>query len=369
MSKYLIIILAVITLATACNDETAKEEPFTRTILVYLGRDNNLYGSSEEKIEAMLEGLDGQHGNLIFYEDKRGNSPRLMEAYLENGINKTRVLETYDDENSASPEVFSRVVNDVLSMYPSDSYGLIVFSHASGWLPESTLTKPRSVIIDGKAEMDLKDFASSIPDNAFYFIIFEACFMAGIEVAYELKDKTDYIVSSSAEILSPGFRPVYPETIDKLFGKVPDLQSFVEKAHEYIASQGGASQSSTLSLIKTAGLPALKEWVRENVQSPSTVDPAEVQYFDRYSYHLFFDFEDYFSRAVNDSYQKDELNRLLDACVIYKAATPSFMLPYNGFLIEKHSGLTTYIEQGAFPFLNEEYKKLKWYKEAFKEHR
>lgn len=369
MSKHLIIsILGIIILLSSCSDETLKEEPFTRTILVYLGRDNNLYGSSDDKIESMLKGWDGQNGNLVFYEDKRDSSPCLMEAYRENGINKTRILETYDEENSASPEVFSRIVRHVLNRYPADSYGLIVFSHASGWLPESTLTKPRSVITDGKAEMDMKDFAASIPNKSFQFIIFEACFMAGIEVAYELKDKTDYIVSSSAEILSPGFQSVYSETINKLFSKVPDLQSFVEKAHEYFESQDGTSQSSTLSLIKTAGLAELKDWVKNNVQGPVPVDPAEVQHFDRYAYHLFFDFEDYFSRITDDRHQKDELSRLLDACVIYKASTPSFMLPYSGFLIEKHSGLTTYIKQSNYPYLNEEYKKLKWYKEALQSH-
>ncbi|WP_455641282.1 clostripain-related cysteine peptidase [Parabacteroides sp.] len=364
MNKYLIITILGIILLPACSKETAEKESFTRTILVYLGRDNNLYGSSDDKIESMLKGWNGQNGNLVFYEDKKGSSPCLMEAYREKGINKTRILETYEEENSASPEVFSRVVKLVQSRFPSDSYGLIVFSHASGWLPESTLTSPRSVIIDGKAEMDLKDFANSIPDNSFQFIIFEACFMAGIEVAYELKDKTDYIVSSSAEILSPGFRPVYAETMNKLFSKVHDLQSFIEKVHEYFETQSGASQSSTLSLIKTAGLPELKDWVRKNMSTPISIDPEEIQHFDRYTYHLFFDFEDYFSHATDDRYQKEELNRLLDACIIYKASTPTFMLPYSGFLIEKHSGLTTYIEQPNYPYLNEEYKKLKWYKEA-----
>ena len=34
--------------------------------------------------------------------------------------------------------------------------------------------------------MEITDFAMALPDHLFEFIIFEACNMAGIEVAYEL---------------------------------------------------------------------------------------------------------------------------------------------------------------------------------------
>lgn len=90
----------------------------------------------------------------------------------------------------------------------SPSYGFIVFSHASGWLPQGTLTSPLSIIMDKKQEMELSDFAQAIPDKTFNYIIFEAYFMSRIEVAYELKKKSDYILASLAEILSPGL-PIY----------------------------------------------------------------------------------------------------------------------------------------------------------------
>ncbi|MCC8143799.1 MAG: hypothetical protein LUD02_12230 [Tannerellaceae bacterium] len=49
----------------------------------------------------------------------------------------------------------------------------------------------------------------------------------------------------------------------------------------------------------------------------------------------------------------------------YKASTPSFMRGFNGFEIEKHSGLTTYIEQESFPALNQAYRELNWYKDVW----
>ena len=59
-------------------------------------------------------------------------------------------------ENSASPQVLKRVINDVTRLYPAKSYGLIVFSHGSGWLPSHTLVNgSRSIIIDNDNEMEI----------------------------------------------------------------------------------------------------------------------------------------------------------------------------------------------------------------------
>src|SRR5690606_30603257 len=131
------------------------------------------------------------------------------------GENKIREVKTYPEQNSATAETFQTVLNDVEALTPADSYGLILFSHATGWLPTGALLRPEAALLqmglvpirtytiamDGTTELGLKEFANAIPDRFFNFIAFEACFMAGVEVLYELKDKTDYILSSSAEIL------------------------------------------------------------------------------------------------------------------------------------------------------------------------
>ncbi len=71
--------------------------------------------------------------------------------------------------------------------------------------------------------MEISDFAAALGDCHFDFIVFEACFMAGVEVAWELREKTDYVVASAAEILSPGFTDIYGELRDCLFLPQPDL--------------------------------------------------------------------------------------------------------------------------------------------------
>lgn len=343
------------------------EDSYSRTLLVYLAGDNNLSYETDEKIESMVKGWSGEGGNLIIYQDKSNTVPQLLEVYRDNGVNYTQVIQTYEEENSADPTVLARIVGEVVRLYPADSYGLIFFSHASGWLPSATLTAPRSMGMDGDTEMELLDFAEALPGHVFDFIILETCFSAGIELAYELRDKTDYILGSSAEIVSPGFREIYARYMDYLFKQEADLTGFARKAFEWVSAQSGVFQSGTLSLIRTASLPVLADWLSVHIQDLDISEQVDdIQHFDRYSYRLFFDMEDYYSRLVKES-DRETLSGLIGDCIVYKAATPYFMYSssYQGFVIDQHSGFTTYILQDEFPYLNEQYQEMSWYKAVY----
>lgn len=349
----------------SCSDNENGIEPdtFKRTVIVYLGRDNNLSGHVDNKFESMLEGWNGKNGHLVIYQDTAKGNAGLMEAYREGGVNKVKTIREYEDDNSASPETLRRVIHDAMGLYPADSYGLIVFSHATGWLPGKAYESPRSLIPDKTDIMELTAFASAIPDGCFEFIVFEACLMAGIEVAYELKDKTDYIIASSAELLRPGFQEIYVSSINYLFEEQPKLEAFTKDVFNLFNTNSNYYQSGTFSLIKTAGLRELRNFLQTNIapEKMAAVDPFDVQHFDFKSYHLFYDFEDYFSRILKDEASLQELSSLIGKCVVYKAATAEYYLDsYRNFKINHHSGLTAYIPQDIFPFLNESYKSLSW---------
>ncbi len=351
------IVLLCLLLSSCEKSERETQAKSERVVLMYMGGDNDLSVEAHEKIEAISQGWQANpQDRLLIYIDSADDLPKLYELSEVNGQTVQRLLFTYKEENSASKEVFSRVVKDVQILYNPESYGLIVCSHASGWLPKQTLAQPQSVVTDNNDEIELCDFAAAIPDSTFSFIVFDASFMAGVEVAHQLKDKTEYIVASSTEIVSP-FTPVYSEAIGYLFETTPNLQGFVDKVFDYSDSQNG---SATFSIIKTSELDQLASWLESNVFWLKTADINKIQHFDRGSRHLFYDFEDYYKQLLPKDEQKSELTELVAKCVIYKKATPTFMLEENGFEIKEYSGLTTYILQDLFPFLNSEYKKLSW---------
>ncbi|WP_140937625.1 hypothetical protein [Sphingobacterium lumbrici] len=139
------------------------------------------------------------------------------------------------------------------------------------------------------------------------------------------------------------------------------MTSFAQLYFNHYNQNEGDLRSATISVISTRTLPALAAWARQHATDifPAN-DLNDVQHFDRYQTHrLFFDFEDYY-RRLSPPETHNELATLLQNTVIYKAATPEFLLGYSGFVIHEFSGLTSYIPQQDFEYLNVAYKKLKW---------
>lgn len=177
------ILLAVLLCGSCINEEYAGPDPDlpTRTIIVYLGGDNNLSEETGRKIEALRQGWTYTGNKCLIYQDSRDGA-RLLRLRGGCRTTPTPYVETvreYGAENSASAETFARVLREVAAEYPADSYGLIFFSHASGWLPAGALQNPaprsRSVGVDdgdaGHAEMDIAEFAAAIPGGMFDFIV------------------------------------------------------------------------------------------------------------------------------------------------------------------------------------------------------
>lgn len=357
----------------------------TRTILVYLGGDNNLSDETARKIEALRQGWTWTGNKCLIYADSRDGA-RLLRLRGGCRVTPTPYVETvreYGAEDSASAETLARVLREVSAEYPADSYGLVFFSHASGWLPAGTLQEPaarsRSIGVDdggvGRAEMDIAEFAAAIPGGMFDFIVFETCLSAGVEVAYELRGKTDYMLASSAEIISPGFSPIYPSALQLLCDTAADtrsaLEAFGQAYMDHVTgSYTGARRSATLSLIdiREISLLAVRMQAAFRDHSAGAYDLSRLQYFDRPGSYgdspalpRFFDLDEWTATfAAPEDYEAFRMQ--LERTVVWKAATETFMAGYNGFTIRRHSGLTTYIEQDAFPELNDAYRRSAWYR-------
>lgn len=385
--RYILVLLLPAVLFGSCiQEEYTGPDPNlpTRTIVVWLGGDNNLSDETARKIEALRQGWTYTGNKCLIYQDSRDGA-RLLRLRGGCQVTPTPYVETlreYGAENSASAETFARVLREVAREYPADSYGMIFFSHASGWLPSGTLQKPRnqsrSIGVDdggtGRSEMELADFAAAIPDGMFDFIVFETCLTAGAEVACELRGKANYLLASSAEIVSPGFTPVYPAALRLLCNTAEEVQAglraFGQAYMDYVSiNYTGARRSATLSLIDTREISLLA--VRMHGTLPAypvgTYDLTRLQHFDRPGSYgdspalpRYFDLDEWAeTRLPAEDYPG--FRAQLDRTVVWKASTETFMDGQNGFAIRRHSGLTTYVEQEAFPSLNEAYRRLSWY--------
>ena len=339
-----------------------------RTVLVYLGTDNNFSNEVVEKINTLKDNWDENiNGNLFVYADAgTTNSPVLVHIYYNKRLgNVADTIEIYQAENSADPATLTRALNKVKEFCPAaSSYGLIVLSHGSGWLP-AEMSYPwisvRSVILDQSTRatnnyMEISDFANAIPYKL-DFIVFDVCFMGSVEVCYELKDKADYVVASPAEVLVPGF--AYSTMMQHLFAPVPDVTAVARDFYEYYADR---ASYATVSVMKTNELEGLATVVKDITQQNTPLyNLSGIQIFCFGAQKIYSDLEDYFLKLSPEN--QDKIQTALSQCVIYKACTPSYYSMATGVNpINTFSGLTVYIPQKAYTKANEEYGKLKWAK-------
>ena len=380
-----------------------------RNILFYIGADSNGIdnGSTGDEPKAQLEAIRAGwipgKGELLVFADQTNRRPCLMRIDRirgADGLYKIDTIHVYDEENSADATVLSRVIDTVVTLHPADRYGMIFFSHASGWLPEGMLARPRSLVIDrggdGMAkEMEYTAFAAAIPDKQFDFLIFEACFMADVMTLYELRNKAEYILASSAEIVSPGFWYIYKNEIMRLFdtkNPIPVVvsgfgQSYVNFLKREFP-ENNVFCSTTLGVIKMSEMENLASTVKASLNgvqlNESTLTVNDIQRFDRpkklinsgwSQSNRFFDLGHVMENLVSGS-QYALFRTQLEKTVVWKASTQRFLVgdddrgvpnyaEYDGFTIEHHSGLATYIQQSVYPELNSAYERSSWYKAIY----
>lgn len=361
--KYLLIFCYVL---TGCHKNNPEPIPVPvpwsdRTVLVYMVGENSLSRWTTENLDKMLKTFQGE-GNLMVYMDSYEGVPQLVKAVMnDNGIASAEIVKTYEERNSASPDILKETIEEVCLEYPASSYGLVLWSHGTGWLP-STL-KSRAFGQDGNNWMELNDLASALPDGRFDFILFDACYMGCVEIAYALRNKTGYLISSPAEIWEDGFP--YDEVVGNWWGGEESYREVCRKFYDFYNSREGIRKSGTISLVKTENMDALAEATRVILQGKdeqiANLDRSSIQRIDRTGSliwdNILYDFDDYISHLSPTAEQYDIFSRELDKVILYEAHTPSYG---NQIFYQKFCGLSSYIPQSRQTWLNTFYAGLEW---------
>lgn len=365
-TKYIVYYLLFIMISASCAHEDViinKESP--RTVLVYMAADNSLSGFDKQNINSMLEGgtkeaLNG--GNLIVYIDSKDTIPLLIQITPQG----KKILKGYPEhENSVSVETMKEVIEDVKIDFPAKSYGLMLWSHGSNWFP-SDMTYLKAFGQDKSNWMELSQLKEVLADNSFDFIIFDACYMAGIEVLYELKDKANYIMAAPSEILGNGFP--YNKIISHLFKVTPDLTRICDEFYNYYANS--STPFATISLVSTPQLEPLaiatRSIMQEYFDKTEDIELNSLQRYFRSPYYGMYDFDDYISRIAPVE-QYTQFQTALEKAVIYKKNTPSFMIGYSGgYYINYFCGLSSFVIRDRFgSSIKNEYAELDWYKTVY----
>ena len=342
-----------------------------KTVLLYMVANNNLSYDAENSISRLQNGyIPAEEGNLLVYKHCAGMDPVLL--HIKKGEEGTVVADTayrFPPRVSATKSALTQALNVTQALFPADSYGLILWSHGTGWIPPlassssaaqevSGSAPQRTFGLDGKVELEIRDLAQAIPYKL-SFMLMDACFMGGIETAYEVKDSVDYYIGSPAEILTESFP--YHKIMQHIFKSTPDYAAVCKEYYDYYNAKTGAERSATVALMDCSKLAEVAEVAKrvfdQYGERIASLDLSLLQpYFRGSGSKYFYDLKDLVD-AIADASLSAEFAAALERAVPYKASTPYFIeLPIRSFC-----GVSTYVPGNpADTKLADYYKQYKW---------
>ena len=278
---------------SSCSDSDGKdeEEVFpdssyapSRTVMVYMVAENDLSGAAADDIREMLAGIKDMtlyaHDRLVIFLDDV-SLPRIyvldknVKAFSLSELNP--VKQYREEVNSASAATLSDFVDYVQTYYPASSYGLVMWSHASGWIPSTFSgdnppvpdSKKRSFGLDNGSnsslylqgnQMNIDDMARVLVEkDGVDFILFDACMMQSVENVYELKDAARYIIASPAEIPGPG--AYYATMVRAMFKQEAYADAMVDAYYNQYGNSGNP-YGIVISAVNTSALPAFSAYMK-----------------------------------------------------------------------------------------------------------
>ena len=327
MKKWLYTLLVIV--LAACSNEIPEQQPAKRsgrTVLAYL-ISNNKAGSLDTYLRDNVIDMYTALGNmkesctlLVFYRPYTGDAPlskpTLMSFYADGrgNINNVAALTgsdltfdavcriaqkkeyTMNSQIATDPAVMEEVFTDMQTVAPSDSYGLILGSHASGWM-KGTSVPTKAFGDDDGYNIDIPDLADVLK-NSFSekldFVLFDACMMGTAEVGYELRETTSYCIASVMETPVYGFP--YDQILPYLYSENVDYSAV---CHEFISFNKTKDAWGTCAVMDCSQMEnlasAVKAKLSEWQDALSSVSMQNVQQYGVNSYKYFsYDVLDFF---------------------------------------------------------------------------
>lgn len=418
--RFTALLLPLAALFSACQDKEIFPSPSPevegeRTVLVYMAAQNSL-GRQNTHLSDSTEIMNGRSGIpdggrlLLFIDD--ATCPRLYR--IERDAPRPKLIHAWPtDVNSTDPAVLTEVLRRTKADSPSKEYGIVMWSHADGWLPATTeahdeaplRTSPRlrpfsfgidsgenGNMSDNGTQMSIDDMSAAIKEAGIHcrYIFFDACLMQNLETAYELREVADHIVASP--ISTPAAGAYYTHLIPHgLFSADP-----ADIARTYLADVQDASLSSmysdfglAISCLQTDRLTRLAALLREalphsTVAGHTSPDLSGVLNYQAYSSRYYYRPHNYDAlqafRQILPSSSLPPIQSVLDEAVTFHGATRQFWIGpgYNTFqtvdlAADNYRAVSLFVPQAVYTDhasltphgdLNEAFRTTAWYQDA-----
>ena len=373
----LLCMLSALLLKGCCRYHEPEDDTIKRTVLVYVVAENSLcYGDYHkqdmDELDVAVDDIPSNCRLVVYVDDD--NYPYIYVLQKDkNGQAERKTLLAYEEDRvSTSKEQLSEAINYVRTLYPSDGYGLVYWSHGSAWLPAT-----RSIGIDNGSntysnngdKMEISALAEVLEQYpALDFLMFDACFMQSIEVDWTLRKSAKYIIASPAEIPGPG--APYQSIVAPMFASSADVEGIIDAyyhcyADTAVSVYAGSSMAfgALLSVVQTDALENLqtltKQMLDKYVVATIDDDLEDIQRYNPITSSArpeYYDMNGYMRHLITSDADYTTWRKAFDKAVPYRLTTDEWYSSYNNGMNSvnrsDYGGVSMFVPQSYVVFQN-----------------
>ncbi len=391
--------------------------PVGQTVFMFFPWSNSLLSDFRRTVEDMqtvVAQRSMKDERIMVFMATSEREAVLFELKKQNGRCLTDTLRRYSDRPFTSRQWLTSLFSEVMTLAPASRYGMVVGCHGLAWVPvqgqrnarkrlgsqewidegdnlykeekidKEGLYKEERINKEGEpndlmhfevqgpvttrfiggtypeTQIETTDLADAMADAGFHteYILFDACYMSSVEVAYELKDVTHYLIASPTEVLSYGFPYI---TMGKHLLGTPNYKGIVDSFISFYSSYN--LPYGTVAVTDCTQLDALAAIAQQiNAAAEEQLVPNGVQIMDGYSPTLFYDLGHLMSLKDAGTVLTAAFAEQLEKTVPYKGHTDQYFTTLKDAPVDiKHySGLNT--SQGSLNHMADRLSETAWYK-------
>lgn len=418
--------------------------PVGQTVFMFFPWSNSLlsdFRRTVEEMQTVVAQRSMKDERVMVFMATSEREAVLFELKKQNGRCLTDTLRRYSDRPFTSRQWLTTLFSEVMTLAPASRYGMVVGCHGLAWVPvqgqrsarkrlgsqerideEDNLYKEERLLEEDRLErkkqglskdkplpndlmhfevqgpvttrfiggtypetqIETTDLADAMADAGLHteYILFDACYMSSVEVAYKLKDVTHYLIASPTEVISYGFpyitmgkhllgTPNYKGIADSFisfyssyylpYGTVAVTDCTQLDALAAIAQQINAAAEEPTNAASAKQINAAAEG-KLNTATSGKSAPNGVQIMDGYSPTLFYDLGHLMSLKNAGTVLNAAFAEQLDKTVPYKGHTDQYFTALKDAPVDiKHySGLNT--SQGSLNRMADRLSETAWHK-------
>ena len=338
------------------------------TILLYMPwtgsmSSEGLYPYLTENVESVCTAIEGMKGmtdyRLMLFISESYNKSKLYEiTYNESRVKcEKKLVKEYSGHEYTAVKGLTDILNEVKNHASAQNYAMVLGCHGTGWTFKDSwhrypnyaketspslgegpwvgipyqnydgVITPMHTRFFGSVS-DISTFSTDIPTLAqaianagmkMEYILFDDCYMANVEVAYELRNVTDFLLASTSEVMAVGvpYYSMWASLASVTPGYVDAVSAFDRFYRDYVMPYG------TFSAIDCRQMDELATAMREINSKYKLSDEAlhSIQVLDGFYDPIFYDMGDYLEKLCTGLVDYSYIVTLMESAVCSKCNT------------------------------------------------